>query len=553
LERRENGRWSRELAQLEKQPTRFSTVAQLCRALEKTTKRNEKTLLISEVLRKIGPEDVSYVTLFLAGKPFPEADPRVLEISYATLSTAGRTMSQTLLTENTNPLTIAEVFSTLGKLAEVKGVGSKEKRLTLLSSLFSRTTPLETEYLTRMLLGEMRIGVVEGVLLDAVAEASGVTRQLVRRAHMLHGDIGDVAKIAMTKGSVALEKVGLRLFVPVKPMLAEMAESIPQVLAEHKEGSAFEYKLDGARIQIHRKQDRIKIFSRRLTDVTDSVPEIVDYAKTKVKSSEFLIEGEVVALGEGGKPVPFQDLMRRFRRVHGIEDMVEKIPLRLYLFDVLHSEGKTLIDLPYTERWEILSRLIPADSLAPRIVTRDPKVVEDFLQAALREGHEGLMAKSLTSDYSPGARGKKWFKIKPADRLDVVIVAADWGSGRRVGWLSNYHLAVRDEETGEYLVVGKTFKGLTDAEFDMITKRLQELKTKETKWTVHVKPEIVVEVAHNEVQKSPRYKSGFALRFARIAKFRDDKTPEEADTIQRLSKLYEKQFENKGRLLTEVS
>jgi DNA ligase-1 len=495
---------------------------------------------------------VSYVTLFLAGKPFPEADPRVLEISYATLSTAGRTISQTLLTENTNTLTIGEVFSTLGRLAEVKGAGSKEKRLALLGSLIARTTPLETQYLSRMLLGEMRVGVVEGVLLDAIAEASGVSRQLVRRAHMLHGDIGDVARIAMTEGAAALARVGLRLFVPVKPMLAEMAEDISQVLAEQKEGSAFEYKFDGARIQIHRKQDRVRIFSRRLTDVTDSIPEMVDYAKTKVKASEFLIEGEVIALGEGGKPVPFQDLMRRFRRVHGIEDMVEKIPIRLYLFDVLQSEGKTLLDLPYTERWSILSSLVPEESLAPRVVTRDPQVAENFLQSALKEGHEGLMAKSLTSDYSPGARGKKWFKIKPADRLDVVIVAADWGSGRRVGWLSNYHLAVRDDETGEYLVVGKTFKGLTDAEFDMITKRLQGLKAKESKWTVHVKPEIVVEVAHNEIQKSPRYKSGFALRFARIAKFRDDKPPEEADTIQRLRKLYEKQFENKGRLLKEI-
>ena len=540
------------MAQLVKQRAKFSIVAQLCRSLEETSKRNGKIRLISEVLRKTRPEDVSYVTLFLAGKPLPEADPRVLEKSYATLSAVGKTLNQAFLSGNEDSLTIAEVFATLEKLAEVKGAGSKEKRLALLSSLINRTTPLETEYLSRMLLGEMRIGVVEGVLLDAIAEASGVPRQLVRRAHMLHGDIGDVARLAVTEGAAALEKVGLRLFVPVKPMLAEMAEDIPQVLAEHKEGSAFEYKFDGARIQIHRKSDQVRIFSRRLTDVTDSIPEIVDYAKTKVKASEFLIEGEVVALGEGGKPVPFQDLMRRFRRVHGIEDMVEKIPLRLYLFDVLQSEGKTLIDLPYTERWEILASLVPADSLAPRIVTRDNKVVNDFLQAALKEGHEGLMAKSLTSDYSPGARGKKWFKIKPADRLDVVIVAADWGSGRRVGWLSNYHLAVRDEETGEYLVVGKTFKGLTDAEFDMITKRLRDLKTKETKWTVHVKPEIVVEVAHNEVQKSPRYKSGFALRFARIAKFRDDKSPEEADTIQRLRRLYEKQFENKGRLLADV-
>ena len=540
------------MAQLEKQPAQFSIVAQLCRSLEETTKRNEKIRLISEVLRKIRPEDVAYVTLFLAGKAFPEADPRVLEISYSTLSAAGRTMSQALLTENTDSLTIAEIFGTLEKLAEVKGAGSKEKRLTLLGSLLNRTTPLETEYLSRMLLGEMRIGVVEGVLLDAIAEASGVSRKLVTRAHMLHGDIGDVARVAMTEGSTAVEKIGLRLFVPVKPMLAEMAEDTSQVLSEHKEGSAFEYKFDGARIQIHRKEDQVRIFSRRLTDVTDSIPEMVDYAKTKVKASEFLIEGEVVALGERGKPVPFQDLMRRFRRVHGIQDMVERIPLRLYLFDVLQSEGRTLIDFPYAERWEILASLVPAESLAPRVVTRDPGVVEDFLQSALKEGHEGLMAKSITSDYSPGARAKKWFKIKPADRLDVVIVAADWGSGRRVGWLSNYHLAVRDDETGEYLVVGKTFKGLTDAEFDMITKRLQALKTRESKWTVHVKPEIVVEVAHNEVQKSPRYKSGFALRFARIAKIRDDKAPEEADTIQRLRKLYEKQFENKGRLLKEV-
>src|SRR3989454_1227187 len=317
----------------------FSTVAQLCRALEETTKRNEKIQLISEVLRRIRPEDVSYVTLFLAGKPFPEADPRVLEISYATLSTAGRTMSHTLLTENTKPLTMAEVFGTLGKLAEFKGVGSKEKRLALLGSLINRTTPLETEYLSRMLLGEMRIGVVEGVLLDAIAEASGVSRQSIRRAHMLHGDIGGVAKMAMTEGAAALEKVELRLFVPVKPMLAEMAEDIPQVLAEHKEGSAFEYKFDGARIQIHRKQGRVRIFSRRLTDVTDSIPEMVDYAKTTVKASEFLIEGEVVALGEGGKPVPFQDLMRRCRPGHRVEEMVEKIPLRLYLFDILQSGG----------------------------------------------------------------------------------------------------------------------------------------------------------------------------------------------------------------------
>jgi len=402
-----------------------------------------------------------------------------------------------------------------------------------------------------MMLGEMRIGVVEGVLLDAIAEASGVTRDLVRRAHMLHGDIGNVASLAMSKGATALERISLRLFIPVKPMLAEMADDADQVLGEHKDGTAFEYKFDGARIQIHRKDDKVRIFSRRLTDVTDSIPEIVDFAQTQVKASEFLIEGEVVATGAAGKPVPFQDLMRRFRRVHEIEDMAGKIPLKLYLFDVLQVDGKTLIDLPYTDRWKALSQIVPKDRLAPRIITSDVEKVESFMQSALKEGHEGLMAKSLSSNYSIGARGKKWFKIKSSDRLDVVIVAADWGSGRRVGWLSNYHLAVRDEDTGEFLVVGKTFKGLTDVEFETTTKRLQEIKTRDGRYTVYVKPAIVAEVAYNEIQKSPRYKSGFALRFARISRFRDDKRPDDADTLQRLQQLYDKQFENKARINLE--
>jgi DNA ligase-1 len=322
-------------------------------------------------------------------------------------------------------------------------------------------------------------------------------------------------------------------------------------MAEHKNGTAFEYKFDGARIQIHRKGDKVRIFSRRLTDVTDSIPEIVDFAKTHVKASEFLIEGEVVATGAAGKPIPFQDLMRRFRRVHEIEDMAGKIPLKLYLFDALQVDGETLIDRPYADRWKILSHLVSKERLAARIVTSDVGKAESFMQSALKEGHEGLMAKSLSSNYSIGARGKKWFKIKPADKLDVVIVAADWGSGRRVGWLSNYHLAVRDRDTDEFLVVGKTFKGLTDVEFEAITKRLQALRTRDGRYTVYVKPAIVAEVAYNEIQKSPRYKSGFALRFARISRFRDDKRPDDADTLQLLQQLYDRQFENKARFNVE--
>jgi DNA ligase 1 len=525
--------------------TPFLELAQLCSRVEATSKRNEKISLIGSFLKSVGQDEVALVTLFLAGKPFPESDPRVLEISYATISEAGKSLGQKRLTEH--PMTITDVYQTLEKIAETSGSKSRERKMSLLQTLLTQASPLESEFLIRMMLGEMRIGVVEGVLLDAIAEASGVPRDLVRRAHMLHGDIGDVASLATSKGAAALEHIGLSLFVPVKPMLAEMAEDVTEVLREHKDGTAFEYKFDGARIQIHRRSNKVRIFSRRLTDVTDSIPEIVDFATTQVKASDYLIEGEVVATGAGDKPIPFQDLMRRFRRVHEIEDMTGKIPLKLYLFDALEVDGKALIDLPYTERWNVLSRIVPEERLAPRIITSDSAKVEEFMQSALKEGHEGLMAKSLTSNYSIGARGKKWFKIKPADRLDVVIVAAEWGSGRRVGWLSNYHLAVRDEETGEFLVIGKTFKGLTDAEFETVTKRLRELKTRDGRYTVYVKPAIVAEVAYNEIQKSPRYKSGFALRFARISRFRDDKGPDDADTLQRLQQLYDKQFENKAR------
>ena len=513
--------------------------------MEATSKRTEKTQLISSFLEQIPIDEIQPSVLFLAGRAFPESDPRVLEISYSTISEVGKNLGQKRLTEH--PLTILEVYRTLGRIAETSGSRSREKKVSLLQTLLTQASPVEAEYLVRMMLGEMRIGAVEGVLLDAISSVSKVSKELVRRAHMLHGDIGDVARLAIEKGAYALDKLSIRLFVPVKPMLAQMADSINQVLIEHGDGTAFEYKFDGARIQIHKNGDKIRIFSRRLTDVTNSIPEVVEFAKLQIRADDFLVEGEVVATGANGKPVPFQDLMRRFRRVHEIPSMVERLPLRLYLFDVLEIDGKPMIDEPYTARWKTLSEMVAPDFLAPRIVSSNAEEVERFMRAALKAGHEGLMAKSLTSDYSIGARGKKWFKVKPADKLDVVIVAADWGSGRRVGWLSNYHLAVRDENTGQFLVVGKTFKGLTDAEFEAITKRLQGLKNREGRYTVYVRPEIVAEVAYNEIQKSPRYRSKFALRFARIARFRDDKGPEEADTLQHLQQLYDKQFENKAR------
>ncbi|NIS38113.1 ATP-dependent DNA ligase, partial [Candidatus Saccharibacteria bacterium] len=311
--------------------------------------------------------------------------------------------------------------------------------------------------------------------------------------------------------------------------------------------TALEIKFDGARVQIHKQGDQVKVYSRHLSDVSSSLPDLMGIVRKGIKADNFVVEGEVVAVGKNDRPLPFQELMRRFRRVHDIEQLIHEVPIKLYLFDLLYLNGKSHIETPYEKRWKLLQKYCNSKLLGHRIITGNQKEVEAFLQKALDSGHEGLMAKKLDSIYTPGSRGKRWFKIKPAETLDVVILAADWGSGRRKGWLSNYHLAVLDDESGEYAVVGKTFKGLTDQQFGWITEKLLGLTMKETAYTVYVKPEIVVEVAYNEIQRSPQYRFKFALRFARIKRIRQDKSPAQIDTLNRLKELYEKQFERKAR------
>jgi DNA ligase-1 len=334
-------------------------------------------------------------------------------------------------------------------------------------------------------------------------------------------------------------------------MLAQMANDVAEALKEHEGKTAFEYKLDGARIQIHKLGDEIRIFSRRLTDVTASLPEIVEKARKNVMAKEAILEGEVIAIDNRGYPIPFQHLMRRFKRVYAIEDMAEKIPVQLYLFDILYLNGESLIALPYLQRRKILAENSGEIPLTKQIVTDKKEDAEKFLKEAVDAGHEGLMAKRIDSPYTPGIRGKHWLKIKPVlEPLDLVIVAAEYGYGRRHEWLSDYYLAARDAETGEFLTVGKTFKGLTDAEIIEMTKRLKELAIKEEPRRVFVVPKIVVEVTYNEIQKSPKYKCGMALRFARISRIREDKNSEEADTIQHVREIYEKQFLKKGRYKT---
>jgi DNA ligase-1 len=447
-------------------------------------------------------------------------------------------------------MTILEVQDTFSRMASLSGPGSTTTKRRVLESLLGRASPEEGDVLLRTLFGEMRHGVVEGVMLDAIADASDADVQDVRRANMLLGDIGEVGRIALTEGASGLARVGLRLFTPIKPMLAEMADGLEEAIAEHGGKTALEYKLDGARIQIHKEGDRVRIFSRRLTDVTQSLPDIVE-AAGRLEADSALVEGEVVAVDSKGRPLPFQDLMRRFRRVHAVEEQAERIPLELYLFDVPYLNGEILLEAPYESRWAALEGVAPEEHLTPRLVTGRSDEAAAFLEAAIEAGHEGLMAKALDSPYTPGKRGKRWLKIKPVETLDCVIVAAEWGSGRREGWLSNYHLAVYDAEADDYAMIGKTFKGLTDREFTDVTARLRELQTEEIRWGIRVRPEIVVEVAYNEIQRSPHYESGYALRFARITRFREDKGPREADTIERLEALYQKQFERKGRLRDE--
>jgi DNA ligase-1 len=327
-----------------------------------------------------------------------------------------------------------------------------------------------------------------------------------------------------------------------------MADGIEEALKEHEGRTAFEYKLDGARVQIHKLDDEVRIFSRRLTDVTESLPEIVDTARRNIQAREVILEGEVIAVDNKGDPIPFQHLMRRFRRVHAIEDTAERIPARLYLFDILYLNGESLIAFPYTQRRQILAENVGEIPLTKQKITDDHKEAEQFLRDAMNSGHEGLMAKKPDSPYTPGVRGKRWLKIKPVlEPLDLVIVAAEYGYGRRHEWLSDYYLAARDVETGGFLTVGKTFKGLTDAEIIKMTGWLKELAATEEHRKVTVVPKIVVEVTYNEIQKSPKYECGMALRFARINRIREDKTPDEADTIQRVREIYERQFLKKGR------
>lgn len=525
-------------------PTLFSDLAELCEALEATKKRKEKSRILAEFLIKLDTEEIAPSVLLIVGSIFPEFDQRTLDVGWSTMKRVLERMRQTTLIDE--PLTIKRVHEILKEIAETKGTGSRRLKEGLLKRLVDNASSRELEIILRIISGEMRIGVNEGMMLEGIAEAAATDLENVRRALMLTGDLGQVAKIAIEGGVEGLRTIKAKMFMPLKPMLASMSYMISEVIEEHGGRTALEYKFDGGRIQIHRRGNNIRIFSRRLSDITDSFPDIVEAIEHHIDSEEVILEGEAVAVGEGERPLPFQDLMRRFTRVHEVKKMAEKIPIRLHLFDVLYINGLLLVDETYEKRWKILSGICPQKFLAKRLITGNASEAESFLRQAILEGHEGLMAKRLDSRYIPGIRGNDWLKIKPTETLDLVIVAADWGYGRRTGWLSNYHLGALDID--EYKIIGKTFKGLTDEEFIQMTQKLKELKVRETTNTVFVSPKIVVEVAFNEIQRSPHYPSGYALRFARVKRIRKDKNPADADTLDRVKELYDKQFRYKAKI-----
>jgi DNA ligase-1 len=555
-------------------PTFFGLLTETGEELEATRKRLQLAELLAAYLQQLAPEEVAPGLRLLLGRPFPEWDDRTLNVSGKALFGLIRDMTVAspeeseaisgqavdgghaalLLFEKARserqqdpPLTLLEVEETLDAISQVAGKGSRARREALMRSLLERASPLEVKYLVKIVLAEMRHGVSEGIALDGVAKAAGVPVKLVRRANQLVGDVGEVAGIALQEGQAGLKKVRLRLFRPIKPMLAQTAEDMAEAFERHKGQLALEYKLDGARVQIHAQEGQVCIFSRHLADVTGGLPDIVEEVRTKLQAQQAVVEGEVVAVDATGRPLPFQDLMRRFRRVHDVEEMVEQVPVELYLFDCLHRDGEDLLEYPYSQRWAALETVAGELGLTTRYLPENVAAGESFAKQAKRAGHEGVMAKDLKSAYTPGSRGRAWLKLKHVLTLDVAVVAAEWGYGRRHGWLSNLHLAVRDEDSGELLVVGKTFKGLTDVQFEKMTARLLELERRRERGTVYVGPGVVVEVLFNEIQDSPRYRSGFALRFARVARVREDKGPDEIDTLQTLRELYEEQFRYKGR------
>jgi DNA ligase 1 len=507
----------------------LSDIVNTSTVVASTSSRGKKVELLADVLRRLAPNEVPIAIGFLTGWPRQGK----LGIGWATLDAARPPNAAEAAT-----LTVAEVDQAFTALKSVKGSNSAAQRRRLLGDLMARATSAEQQFLFALGVGEVRQGALEGVMTEAVAKAANLPADRVRRAAMLAGDLGAVAEAVLAEGEAGLSHWSLQIFRPVQPMLADSAPNVLEALQEFGDGvaAALEWKLDGARIQVHKQGDRVAIYTRSLNDVTPAVPEVTEAVRA-FPAEELILDGEVIALDAAERPLPFQVTMRRFGRRLDVDALRAQLPVAPFFFDILRLDGDDLLDLQLHQRLTRLDAIVPVSMRVPRTVTADVEEAKRFEAGALERGHEGLMAKSLSAPYAAGRRGSAWLKVKTARTLDLVVLAVEWGSGRRKGWLSNIHLGARDPANGGFVMLGKTFKGMTDETLEWQTKELLARETRREGHIVHVRPELVVEVAFNEVQRSPHYPGGVALRFARIKGYRHDKRAEEADTIESVLEL----------------
>jgi DNA ligase 1 len=507
----------------------FAEVVAASRTAAATRSRLGKTAAVADVLRAAGPTDAATVASYLSG---------VLPQRRVGVSWRGLTALPPPAAVPT--ATVAEVDDALTRLARISGSGSAAARQTEVGALFERLTDEEQDYLRSLITGQVRQGALDGVMLAAVAQAAEVPEAAVRRAAMLAGHTGPVARAAMSGGVAALEDIGLEVGRPLRPMLAASAPDVvaawDQVAGDDREVFV-DGKLDGIRLQAHRDGDDVRLFTRSLDDITDRLPEVVE-AVLALPARRLVVDGEAIALDARGRPKPFQETASRTMSSLGTETLRERVPVTPYFFDLLHLDGADLLDLPAVERFDQLARLVPEAALVPRERVASVESAQQFFDRLIADGHEGVVVKSPTSPYAAGRRGAGWVKVKPRHTLDLVVLAVEWGSGRRQGWLSNIHLGARDAEGGGFVMLGKTFKGMTDEMLAWQTQRFLELETARQGHVVQVRPEQVVEVAFDGIQRSSRYPGGMALRFARVVRYRDDKTADEADTVDTVRALH---------------
>jgi DNA ligase-1 len=521
---------------------KLAALVDTSRSVAATRSRRDKIALLAELFARVPPDEIELAASYLGGVVRQEQ----LGLGWAGLQAASDAVAAPdteLFEADAEPpeagVDLAEVDATLERIARTTGKGSADARRRLLRGLLVRLGDDERQFLFGLVMGELRQGALDALVIEAVARAAGLPAGDVRRAVMLTGDLPHVARAALTEGAAGLARFAVQLFRPVLPMLAGSADSAAEALAELGE-AALEWKLDGARVQVHKAGEEIRVYSRRLNEVTPAVPEIVDAVRA-LPARELILEGEAIALRPDGIPHPFQTTMTRFGRRLDVERVRGTVPLTLFLFDLLYLDGVSLLDEPLARRAASLAACVPASLLVPRTQTASAEEAERFLADALARGHEGIMAKALDSPYEAGRRGRRWLKVKPVRTLDLVVLAAEWGHGRRHGWLSNLHLGARDDIRGGFVMLGKTFKGMTDEVLAWQTTRLQELEVSRDRHTVHVRPELVVEVAFNDLQASPQYPGGLALRFARVKGYRPDKTAAEADTLSTLQEIWRRQ------------